>query len=73
MRNILLLVIILLLLIIISLAGCTTTKPYVPKKNVKAVKVIKGETLVVPFDGWVVTKEYLYRVIIEEERKDENR
>ena len=62
----------LLLLIIISLAGCTTTKPYVPKKNVKAVKVIKGETLVVPFDGWVVSEWYLKRAIIEEERKNES-
>ena len=60
------------LLIIIFLSGCTTTKPYVPKKDVKAVKVMRGEALIVPFDGWVVSEWYLKRAIIEEERKNDN-
>ena len=60
------------LLIIIFLSSCASTKPYIPRENIRAVKVMKGQTITIPFDGWVVPEWYLKRVILEEDRKNDN-
>ena len=64
--------IIIFLLLIPFLLSCTTSKPYIPRENIRAVKVMKGQTITIPFDGWVVPEWYLKRVILEEDRKNDN-
>lgn len=71
MKKLLLTLSLLLFLVycLIWLTGCIFTKPYMVNRDVKAVKVYKGDIITIPYDGYLLSDYTVYRLLLEDERR----
>lgn len=61
--------VVIVLSILLFLSACAH-EPFVVSSDVKAIKVSKGDNIIIPYDGYLVSDYVIYRLLMEEERKE---